>query len=174
MDMFDKLKQRFTDMGTIKALCEAAEAAANRDHQKQPGAEHFVLAALALPDGSAERVFSRLEIDGEDFRRALRDVHHLALGAAGVGPEEIERSEQDVPPLPQPNGVYAAAPSGQAVLQGLAALRKRGSVGPLLGVHVLEVVSAMQHGTTNKAFELLGHHQPSVMAAIQAETSLAA
>lgn len=171
--MFNKLKQRFTDMGTIKALCEAAEAAANGDHQKQPGAEHFVLAALALPDGSAARVFRRLRVDGEDFRGALRDVHHQALEVAGVRPEEIDRSEQDVPPLPRPGGVYAAAPSGQAVLQELAALRQRGIVGPLLGVHVLEVVSAMQHGTTNKAFALLGHHQPSVMAAIQAETTLA-
>lgn len=172
--MFDKLRQRFGDMGTIKALCEAAEAAANRDHQAQPGAEHFVLAALGLPDGSATRVFSRLGIDAEDFRRALQDVHHGALSAAGVAAAQIMHSEAEVPPLPRPAGPYAAAPSGGAVLQGLAALRKRGVVGPLLGVHVLEVVVAMQHGTTSRAFELLGHYQPSVMAAIQAETTLAA
>jgi Clp amino terminal domain, pathogenicity island component len=172
--MFDKLKQHLGDMGTIKTLCEAAEAAANRDLQAQPGAEHFVLAALGLPDGSAARVFKRLNIDANGFRQALQDVHHRALSAAGVGAAQIKHSEANVPPLPRPSGVYAATSSGQAVLQGLAALRKRGMIGPLLGVHVLEVVSAMQHGTTIQAFELLGHHQPSVMAAIQAETSLAA
>ena len=172
--MFNRLKQRFADMGTIKALCEAAELAANKEHQPKPGAEHFVLAALALPDGSAARVFNRLGISAEAFREALGGVHRLALSDAGVGRDEIDRSEQGVPPLPYPNGIYAAATSGQAVLPGLAALRQRGNSGPLLGVHVLQVVSAMQHGTTIKAFERLGHHQPSVMAAIQAETILAA
>ncbi|WP_108395821.1 Clp protease N-terminal domain-containing protein [Devosia submarina] len=172
--MFNKLKQRFADMGTIKTLCERAEAAAHEQHQGRPGAEHFVLAALDLSDGSAKRVFSKLGISGADFRRALRDVHHKALNAAGVGAEQIVLSEQNVPPLPHPAGIYDAAPSGQAVLQGLAALRQRGVRGPLLSVHVLEVVSAMQHGTTNSAFQLLGHNQPSVMAAIQSEMVLAA
>lgn len=172
--MLKKLTQTVKDMGTIKVLCEAAERIANAEYQTAPGAEHFVLAALELPDGSAARVFSTLGITADMFREALREVHRAALKAAGVGTEEIVRSEWDVPPLPRPNELYNAAPSGEAVLKGLAALRKRGVTGPLLGVHVLEVVAMMQHGTSTRAFALLGRDAPTVMAAVQSEMTMAA
>lgn len=172
--MLKKLTQTLKDMGTIKTLCEAAERIANAEHQKAPGAEHFVLAALELPDGSAARVFAKLGISADGFAEALRETHRAALRTAGVGAEEIAGSEQGVPPLPRPQELYNAAPSGAAVLKGLAALRKRGVVGPLLGVHVLEVVATMQHGTTARAFKLLGRDAASVTAAIESEMVLAA
>lgn len=172
--MLKKLTQTFKDMGTIKTLCEAAERIANVEHQKAPGAEHFVLAALELPDGSAARVFDRLGITAEAFRDALRQGHREALAMAGVDPEQAAGSEQDVPPLPQPAGAYGAAPSGASVLQGLAGMRKRGVSGPLAGVHVLDVVSAMQHGTTMRALARLGRDAQTVRAAIAAETVIAA
>lgn len=172
--MFKRLTQNLRDMGTIKTLCEAAERIARANHQERPGAEHFVLAALELPDGSAGRIFGRLGLDGADFARALQETHEAALSVAGVGADQIEGSERDVPPLAEPKGLYAAAPSGAAVLQGLAALRKHGVSGPLSGAHVLEVVSTMQHGTTARAFRLLGRDPASVAAAVRAEVALAA
>ena len=172
--MLKKLTQTLRDMGTIKTLCEAAERIANAEHQAAPGAEHFVLAALELPDGTAARVFAKLGITAGTFREALREVHRAALKAAGVSQEQIAGSERDVPLLPRPGELYNAAPSGEAVLKGLAALRKRGVGGPLVGVHVLEVVLAMQHGTTIRAFSLLGRDAPTVMAAVQSEMSMAA
>ncbi len=172
--MLKKLTQTFRDMGTIKALCEAAERIANAEHQAAPGAEHFVLAALELPDGSAARVLAKLGLTASAFGEAVRQTHRAALEAVGVGADQIRGSERDVPPLPEPRDIYNAAPSGQAVLKGLAALRKRGVSGPLIGVHVLEVVSAMQHGTSARAFALLGRDAPTVMAAIRSEMVMAA
>lgn len=172
--MFDRLKQNFQDMGTIKTLCEAAERIANAEQQKAPGAEHFVLAALELPDGSAVRVFAKLGVSAGSFQEALREVHRAALAAAGVSEAQIRESEQSVPPLPQAGDIYRAAPSGQAVLKGLAALRKRGVAGPLIGVYVLEVAAAMQHSTTLRAFRMLGRDPATVMAAIQSEMVIAA
>ena len=172
--MLKKLTQTFRDMGTIKTLCVAAERIANAEHQAAPGAEHFVLAALELPDGSAARVFSKLGVTADGFGEAVRQTHRAALEAVGVGADQIHGSEHDVPPLPEPREIYNAAPSGQAVLKGLAALRKRGISGPLIGAHVLEVVSAMQHGTTQRAFALLGRDAPTVMAAVQSEMMMAA
>lgn len=172
--MLRKLTQTFRDMGTIKTLCEAAERIANGEHQVAPGAEHFVLAALELPDGSAARVFARLGIEGSAFLEALRDDHRASLRAAGVSDQQIAGSEREVPCLPRPKELYNASPSGEAVLKGLAALRKRGVTGPLQGVHVLDVVSAMQHGPTARAFRLLGRDEATVVAAIQGEMVLAA
>lgn len=171
--MLKKLTQTLRDMRSIKTLCEAAERIAAAEHHRAPGAEHFVLAALELPDGSAARVFAKLGISAEAFTEALRDEHRTALRAAGMGDEKIAGSERDVPPLPQPRGPYTAAPSGEAVLQGLAALRKCGVTGPLLGVHVLEVVSTMQHGTTLQALASLHRSPAALMAAIAAETTMA-
>jgi len=172
--VFDRLKQNFRDMGTIKALCEAAERIANAEQQKAPSAEHFVLAALELPDGSAARVFRKLGVSAEIFQEALRELHRAALSAAGVSKEQILGSERSVPPLPQSGDIYRAAPSGQAVLKGLVALRKRGVTGPLIGVHVLEVVAAMQNGPTAWAFNLLGRDPATVLAAIESEMVMAA
>lgn len=172
--MFGKLTQNLRDMGTIKALCEAAERFANADQHTAPGAEHFVLAALELLDGSAARVFARLGVTPDAFHEALREGHRTSLKAAGVSDAHIRNSEQSVPPLPQPGNIYRAAPSGEAVLQGLAALRKRGISGPLIGVHVLEVVCGMQHGPTGRAFAVLGRNAASVMMAIQSEMVMAA
>jgi hypothetical protein len=157
--MLKKLTQTFRDMGTIKALCEVAERIANAEHQAAPGAEHFVLAALELPDGSAARVFAKLGLTASAFAEAVRQTHRAALEAVGVGADQIRGSERDVPPLPEPREIYNAAPSGQAVL---------------IGAHVLEVVSAMQHGTTQRAFALLGRDAPTVMAAVQSEMKMAA
>jgi hypothetical protein len=171
--MLKKLTQTFKDMGTIKTLCEAAERIANAEYQTAPGAEHFVLAALELPDGSAARVLAKLGLTAVDFAEAVRQTHRVALEAAGVDADHIHGSEHDVPPLPAAREIYNAAPSGQAVLKGLAALRKRGT-GRLTGVQVLEVVSAMQHGPTTRAFALLGRDAPTVMAAIQSEMKMAA
>lgn len=53
--MFAKVKQRLQDMGTVKRLCEGAEGAARRAGQELPGAEHYVLSALELDEGSARR-----------------------------------------------------------------------------------------------------------------------
>ncbi|MCS6757916.1 MAG: hypothetical protein MO852_01485 [Candidatus Devosia euplotis] len=60
------------------------------------------------------------------------------------------------------------------MLKGLAALRKRGVTGPLFGVHALEAVETMQHGTSTRAFALLGCDAPTVMVAIRSEMTMAA
>jgi hypothetical protein len=172
--MFNKLTRTMKDMETISALCIVAERIANAEQQRAVAAEHFVLAALELPDGSARRVFDRLGLTAEAFREALRQRHRAALAAAGVSDGQIAASERDVPPLPKPKGLYQSAPSAESVLKGLSALRKRGVVGPLIGVHVLEVVVAMAEATTMGAFRLLERDPASVLAAIRSEMVMVA
>ena len=49
--MLQRIRQRFADMHTIKILAEAAERHAGAAGEREPGPEHFLLAALDLPDG---------------------------------------------------------------------------------------------------------------------------
>lgn len=78
-------------MSTIKALCLAAEQHANTDGQKEPGAEHFVLAALESPDGTARRAFEDIRVDPNGFRAAAAQhgVAVRALRAMGAEPKAL-------------------------------------------------------------------------------------
>jgi ATP-dependent Clp protease ATP-binding subunit ClpA len=172
--MFDTIRQRFADMATIKALATGAEAEARADQQRAPGAEHFLLAALELPDRTAERALARLGVDREVLRRALAEQHRAALQRVGIDAAADEASRSDLPPLPKPTGLYDAAPSGQEIMVELAALRKQGHEGPLLGAHVALVIGAMQHGIAARALTAAGVSGEQLVAAARAELGAAA
>lgn len=82
--MFAKLRQRWKDARTIMALSLDAERRALAEGQRHPGAEHYMLAALDLPDGSARRAFARVGVDPEAYRAALANRHTVALNAMGI------------------------------------------------------------------------------------------
>jgi len=156
--MFQAVRQRLRDMGTIKALCQGAERHALRDGQREPGAEHFLLAALELPDGTARRAFERLQIDPAQLPGAIARQHGEALRGIGLDPEAL--TALDTAPQPAAQALYNASPSGQAVMQGLAASRGQ----PLLGAHVVAVIAGMHHGVTARTLRALGL-EPQALAA---------
>jgi ClpA/ClpB-like protein len=49
-----------------------------------PGAEHLLLAALELPDGTARRAFERVGADPNALRQAIEEQHAEALCAVGI------------------------------------------------------------------------------------------
>lgn len=163
--MFTRLKRRLADMATIKTLCTAAERHANAEGRQQPGAEHFVLAALDLPDGSAAAAFRRLHADPLAFRAAIERQYAEALsGVGGVGmlPDSV--------PVTADSGVYRAGASGQALLQALAAQDKAGQ--PLLGAHVLLAAGAAQQGVTARALRAMGITPAALVNAARQEAAV--
>ncbi|WP_374582681.1 Clp protease N-terminal domain-containing protein [Pseudoduganella sp.] len=163
--MFSTLKRRLGDMATIKTLCTAAERHANAAGQQQPGAEHFVLAALELPDGSAAAALRRLQAEPSAFRAAVEQQYADALAGLGVAGASLP------PPAPvaASDGLYRAGASGQALLQALAALDKAGR--PLLGAHVLLAASAAQQGVTARALRAMGLTPAQLAQAAQQEAA---
>lgn len=171
--MLKRLMQAAKDAGTLKVLCETAEGLARAEGREAPEAEHFVEAALTLPDGSAQRVFARLGLDGSGFKMALAEQHGEALRAVGVDGVVVESALGVSPSLPPGEGVYRAAPSGQIVVQELARLRRRGVTGPLEGSHVIKVVAEMGHGTAARALRQMGRDPQAFVAAADAEIAAA-
>jgi ATP-dependent Clp protease ATP-binding subunit ClpA len=162
--MFAKIKQRFQDMHTIKALCMSAEKHANADGQKEPGAEHFVLAALALPDGTARRAFEQLGTDPDGYRAAIARQYDDALRHVGIEISDDDADSHDAAiPFPSGTGVYKAQPSAQALMQLLAHQKKADDSKPLLGAHVLLAVTAARHGVALRALRAMGI-QPAMLA----------
>ena len=102
------------DMRTIKQLLTDAERIAREMGEEEPGAEHLLLSAIGLPDGSAARVLGSLGMDADGIRTALRAEQADALVAAGV-PRETAEAMAEPDPL-GPAGaplLYGAGPSAR-------------------------------------------------------------
>lgn len=141
-------------MSTIKQLLENAETIARRDGLTQPAAEHLVLAALDLPDGTARAALERTGSSEEAFASALREQHAAALDVVGVVVDDglIDAS------LPEPEtatGVYRSETSAQELFQRAGAVA-RTEGGGLLGAHILRAAAELEHGTVARTFQHLG------------------
>jgi ATP-dependent Clp protease ATP-binding subunit ClpA len=166
--MFERVRQRVRDVKTVSALCKGAERHARDDGQHEPGAEHFLLSALDLPDGSARRVFERLHVDASQVRAAIRRQYADALRQVGVDPGMLAQLDEAPAAPPRQPALYRASASGQAVMQGLAQLRARED-GELLGAHVVAVVASMQHGVAARALRAMGVDAAALAAAAAEE-----
>jgi ATP-dependent Clp protease ATP-binding subunit ClpA len=150
--VFSRIKSRFGDIDTIKTLCLLAEKHALADQLRAPGAEHFLLAALDLPEDTARQAFERIGADASTLRQAIERQYSDALCSLGVDPKVAKASADE--PLPSKLGAYNAAPSGKEVMLALAANRREH--GPLLGAHVVAVVAGQQHGVASRALRVMG------------------
>lgn len=167
--MFAKLNQRWQDTRTIMALSIEAEKRALQEGQQHPGAEHYTLAALDLPDGSARRVFERIGVDPDAYRAALGNRHAAALSAIGLQDAAAAAQGVDGATSPaKPTILFDAQPSGQALMQSLPELQRR-LPAPLCGAHVLLAAADMAHSAAGRAFKAIGIEPQAVGSAAEAE-----
>ena len=169
--MLQKLRSRLGSLGTITALLEDAETIAHREGLAQPAAEHLVLAALELPDGTARAALERAGTSGDAFASAVRDQHVAALAAVGVVVDDglIDAS---LPEPETPTGLYRSEPSAQELFQ-CAGDDARAEGGALLGAHVVRAAADLEHGTVARAFEHLGVERDALRASATAEINAA-
>lgn len=165
--MFAKFKQRWKDTRTIMALSLTAERHALQEGQRHPGAEHYLLAALDLPDGSARRVFERVGADPEAYRVALVNRHTVALNAMGIAVDTAAGPASNEA-VPAPSALFDAQPSGQALMQSLPELQRR-LPAPLCGAHVLLAASDMVHSAAARSLKAIGIDLESMRRAAEAE-----
>lgn len=168
--MFRQLKHRFLSMRTLSQLCTQAEVHARASGQAAPGAEHFLLAAIDLPDGSARRAFESIGADPAAVRSAIEQQYRNALQGLGLGNAALPQAAALEPHAP---GLYRAQPSGQELVQALARTRKDQG-GPLLGAHVVLAVAAMSQGVAARTLRAMGIDAARLAAAAQAQVPSAA
>jgi ATP-dependent Clp protease ATP-binding subunit ClpA len=167
--MFSKIRQRFRDMKTIAALCTAAEQYANTSGQREPAAEHFVLAALELPDATARHAFARAGVDPAGFRDTIEQQYRDALQIAGIEPGASFNSAS---PVQTSNGMYQAKASAQALMQMMAEIQRESSE-PLLGAHVLVAAAKPTYGTVSRALRSMGVEAAAIAGAAEMEIDVA-
>jgi ATP-dependent Clp protease ATP-binding subunit ClpA len=168
--MLATITQKLRAMHTISALCQAAEKQALLEGQMQPGAEHFLLACFDLPDGSARRIFERLNKDPAEVRQAIAGQYADALAGLGLSTNPAQGALADSLVRPEPTaGAYRAQPSGQALMQSLPAAQEALDKGPLVGGHVLWALSTLEHGVAARALRRMGLESAQLQQAIRSE-----
>lgn len=153
--MLRRLRQTFRDMKTIKSLCERAEQHANASGHTEPGAEHFILAAFDLPDGTARQAFRRANADPAQFEAAIARQYGLALQDLGM--TTPSGSPPAVVPVrvPAGTGPFRAKPAVKALMDALWQLRKADAA-PLLGAHVVLAALSATYGVTPRSLQCMG------------------
>ena len=165
-------KKMLDDMRTIKQLLTEAERISREMGEEEPAAEHLLLSAMGLPDGSAARALGTQGVDTAAIRAALREEQADALVAAGVAREAAEAMAEPVPlgaagaPL-----LYGAGPSAREVF-GEAGKLARSSKQPLAGAHVVIAVAGLEKGTLPRVLDRLGIDRPRLVDAARAELAV--
>jgi len=160
------------DMRTIKQLMTDAERIAREMGEEEPGAEHLLLSAIGLPDGSAGRALGTLGVDGERLRTALREEQADALVTAGVPRDTAETLTEPAPLGPAGTPLlYAAGPSAREVFQEAGKLA-RSAKQRLVGAHVVLAAAELERGTLPRVLDRLGVDRGRVADAARAELAV--
>ncbi|MGY1640023.1 Clp protease N-terminal domain-containing protein [Geodermatophilus sp. SYSU D00703] len=129
--------------------------------------EHLLLAATALPDGTATRALARAGGTPEALREAVAAGHAAAIAGVGIGAQH-----QGAEALRAPvTGPLRSTPQAQQVFQQAVALAKAGR-SPLRGAHVVAAACALERGTAVRALTALGVDREALRAAARAELGL--
>lgn len=157
-----------TDVRTIHDLFTMSERIAHDSGDELPGAEHLLLSAILLPDGTARRAFQRIEVDPDDLSAAMTTAHASALAGIGL------RDSLDPDPYQGPvSKRFRAKPSADQAFRVAAALSKQAGSRRLLGAHVVQAVARQPAGTAARALAALGVDPAALDAAAAQEIHLA-
>ncbi|ASD21888.1 Clp protease [Cryobacterium sp. LW097] len=171
------IRQAIADIRMMNELFTTAEQEAAALGDEVPGAEHLLLAVLALPDDSARRAFATFDVTTADVRTAIVQTHALALQSVGVDAEaESPEPSPHAAPSPARTGPYRSAGSLQDVFQRAVALSKEGAGRghELRSAHVVWAAAEVEHGTMSRALRQLGVDRTELQqAARQAVTGAA-
>lgn len=151
------------DVRTIGRLLTGAEAEARRAGEDRPAPEHLVLAAVALPDGTAARVLARVGVNTPQLRDAVESAHRDALTVVGV---DLDGDTHGSFALRAPaRGALRSTPQAQQVFQDAVALSKTRRPARLCGADVVAAACRLERGTFVRALETLGVDRNALAAA---------
>lgn len=153
--MFANIKRRIDDMKTVAALCRDAEAYALAEGQEQPGSEHFLLAALDLPDGSARQVFTRVGADPNELKSAVKKQYVQALAHVGISESDVAEALHDSAPLQRRPLPPPARASSIELLKRLANKDGLPKNVALSGALVVAAIAKEQHSVAARALRTM-------------------
>ncbi len=167
--MLKRILLRFQDIKTLGKLIPGAEQQAQTMGEEKPGAEHFVLSALDLEDGTAKRVFDRFGINANQFKAAVKTQYDEALHTLGIHAPDLEPE-----PIRSDKILLDSSPSGQSLMQSLYQLASKHKAIPLQSAHVIAVAADIDNGVVPRAFKVLGIDRTALAKAAREEIVVSA
>lgn len=154
--MLETIRRRLKDMSTLRRLFLTSETCARSEGLTEPGAEHFVQAALTLPDQTAQRAFRRFGAAPADFAAAVTKQYADALRRIGVDAGAHLVSVQELPARAHRAEPFVSKPSAQALIKRLAKEKRFGSRQPLLGADIVLAALTNEFGPVVRALKVMG------------------
>lgn len=148
--MIKQFKQRLNNMRVVSQLISTSEIYANEMGEEKAGAEHLVLAAFDLPDGSARALFKQVGGDPDAFRAAIEKQYQDALNSVGIhthGDDYADKVEKKIFP--------GAQPSFRTVMRDMMQYTRFWDAKPLEGATVLAAVTHQKSGVALRALRVL-------------------
>lgn len=150
------IRRRLKDIDILRRVLLNAEACARAEGGTEPGSEHLIMAALALPDGTARRAFQRIGADPVRFAPSVTQQYADALARMGLDAGAHLIASPELSSRSPAEGVFKSKPSAQALIRRVARDRPFGSPKPLLGVDILLAALASDVGTVARALAVMG------------------
>jgi len=163
-----RTRSALTDITTINALLTGAENLARESGQSQPGAEHLLISALALPDGTASGAFERAGADPDELRAAISSARAVELCGVGKVTQSAAGGAHALS-APPPAGLLPKNPSAQQTFQVAVRLSKATKPSQLLGAHVVLAVCQQEHGSAIRALHSMGIEPAKLRTAAEEE-----
>lgn len=164
------LRTALRDVTTIRTLLSTAEDEARRGGDDLPGPEHLVLAAAALPDGSAARALASVGVDAGALRRAVQTVHAEALGVADDIPQRDPAATLEDPAAMPATGVFRCTATARQVFQQASAAARAPGAGGLRGGQVVVAACDLRRGTFVRALDQMGVDRSQLRIAAEVES----
>jgi len=165
MKWFKRIRIRLRDMRTIKNVSLAAEEEAARMNELPPGSEHYVLAALQMPDGIARDVFVKLGANPDDFRSAIRQQYDDALRDVGIEPPALQDADNDDHAREPKPALYQAKPDVSTLFEHMRAHTDQNPDQPLRSASFLIGVAKLERGVSVRALKAMGISQAALLQA---------
>jgi ATP-dependent Clp protease ATP-binding subunit ClpA len=153
--VFSKLRRARTDIATMKRLFPDAERLAQADGLDRPGAEHLLLAALDLDDGTALQALGEMWIDSQQLHDAVIAQYDEALRGVGITADDNAIDARLPAPPERTTGPYRSQGSMQTLFQRAVTLAKSDG-SPLRSGHLLLAATESEHGALARALTHLG------------------
>lgn len=157
MKLVQKIKRRLGDMRTLKDTGLRAELIASEMGEALVGAEHWLLAALELPDGTANLSFSNAGADASLLRAAIAQQYQDALNDIGIDTAQLALSSAGDNTPEKPIVTFSAQESCKALFAIMADQDRFATESPrFMGATVVHAAAGLERGTVPRSLRAMG------------------
>lgn len=162
MMLVKTIRQRLRDMSTLKDTGLLAERIAHDIGESLVGAEHWVLAAIELADGTARLAFSRVGADAHGLRPAISQQYADALRVVGIDATALTESTSAPTVSAQRTITFQAQASTNALFAQFAKDQRINNRAPFMGATVIQAAASLTKGTLPRALSAMGVDAPAL------------